>query len=221
MVFYAGHGIELSGENYLIPIDAELKTEAETEFEALPLSDVIRAAKGASKLSLVMLNACRDNPFASRIKRRNRTRSMGRGFALVDVEHKGMLVSFAAEAGKTAADGSGTHSPYTQALLDVLEEPGVEIGFVFRKVRNLVRKSTNGAQVPIERMQLPDEAIYLVPHSTEAPVVQAAAAPKPEAPFIQKKPAAVYQPPKSSEQTMLAAARRVNTPRGWTLFANA
>ena len=164
LVFYAGHGIEMSGRNYQIPVDAEMRSEATAQFEALSLDTLITSVTQASKLGMVLLDACRDNPFAAAMQRNNGTRSLRRGLAPVSIEgQQGLLVSFAAEEGSTADDGDGMHSPYTDALLDVIDEPGLEVGRMFRKVRARVREATDGRQVPIERMQLPDEAIYFVP----------------------------------------------------------
>ncbi len=164
MVFYAGHGIEIGGQNYLIPVDAKMKSEATAQFETISLDGVLSTIRSTGKLGMVMLDACRDNPFAKTMERKNGTRAVSRGLANVSVEQEsGVLVSFAAQAGSTADDGDGDHSPYTTALLDVLDKPGLEVGRMFRRVRANVKAQTNGKQVPIERMQLPDEEIYLVP----------------------------------------------------------
>ncbi|MEC3859715.1 caspase family protein [Mesobacterium sp. TK19101] len=163
VVFYAGHGIEMSGRNYLIPVDARMNSEATAQFETVSLDLVLSTVQQAGKLGMVLLDACRDNPFLGSMERTNGTRSLSRGLAPVSLEgQSGMLISFAAEAGQTADDGAGEHSPYTTALLDVMDEPGLEVGRMFRKVRAKVREDTGGRQVPIERMQLPDESIYLV-----------------------------------------------------------
>jgi Caspase domain/Putative peptidoglycan binding domain len=200
IVYYAGHGIEIGGQNFLVPVDARMETEAEAQFEAIPLDDVVRAVEGARKLGLVMLDACRDNPFAAKMLRRDGTRSLARGLAPVEVQSRGLLISFAAEAGTTADDGGGEHSPYTQALLSVLEEPGLEIGFMFRKMRGLVVAATGGRQTPIEHMLLPDEEIFLVP---------AVLRPEEIPPVVERGPTA---------EEALQAAIKVNTPRGWALL---
>lgn len=163
VVFYAGHGVEMSGRNYLIPVDARMNSEATAQFETVSLDLVLSTVQQAGKLGMVLLDACRDNPFLGTMDRTNGTRSLSRGLAPVSLEgQSGVLISFAAEAGSTADDGAGDHSPYTTALLEVMDEPGLEIGRMFRKVRAKVREDTSGRQVPIERMQLPDESIYLV-----------------------------------------------------------
>jgi hypothetical protein len=196
LVFYAGHGIEMNGQNYLIPIDARMKSEATAQFEAVPLEQVLGAVREAGKLGMVMLDACRDNPFANSITRKNGTRAVSRGLAPVSVEgEKGILVSFAAEAGRTADDGDAEHSPYTAALLQVLDQPGLEVGRMFRTVRAKVRETTKDQQVPIEQMQLPDEEIYLV--SGPAPDPDASPDPAPitkvtPTPPPQEDPTVVY-----------------------------
>jgi Caspase domain/Lysozyme inhibitor LprI len=194
LVFYAGHGIEMNGQNYLIPIDAKMRSEATAQFEAVPLEQVLSAVREAGKLGMVMLDACRDNPFANTITRKNGTRAVSRGLAPVSVEgEKGLLVSFAAEAGRTADDGDAQHSPYTAALLEVLDKPGLEVGRMFRTVRAKVRETTNDKQVPIEQMQLPDEEIYLVsgpvPDVTNDPAEVTKVSPPPQP---QEDPTVVY-----------------------------
>jgi uncharacterized caspase-like protein/uncharacterized protein YraI len=189
LFFYAGHGIELAGQNYLIPVDAKMRSEATAQFEAVPLEQVLSAVRSAKKLGMVMLDACRDNPFAAAMTRSNGTRSISRGLAPVSVEgEKGLLISFAAEAGRTAEDGDAKHSPYTEALLETIGQPGLEIGRIFRTVRAKVRDASGGRQVPIEQAQLPDEDLYLVSGDL-APV---AATPTAPAPAAQEDPLLLY-----------------------------
>ncbi len=163
LFFYAGHAIEMNSVNYLIPVDARMQSESTAQFEAISLDQVLGTVRTAGKLGLVMLDACRNNPFAATMKRSDATRGVSRGLAAVSVEGEtGMMISFAAEAGKTADDGDTEHSPYTAALLEVLDQPGLEVGRMFRSVRARVKETTKGAQVPIEQAQLPDQDIYLV-----------------------------------------------------------
>ncbi len=180
LVFYAGHGIEMNGQNYLIPIDAKMRSEATAQFEAVPLEQVLGSVREAGKLGLVMLDACRNNPFAATMQRSNGTRSVSRGLAPISVEgESGILISFAAEAGKTADDGDAQHSPYTSALLGVLDQPGLEVGRMFRAVRAKVKETTGGVQVPIEQAQLPDQDIYLVAGSVPTPASNPTPTPSP------------------------------------------
>ncbi len=161
LIYFAGHGIELSGQNYLIPVDAELKNNFEAKFETIALSTLTETVSSAGTLGMVLVDACRDNPFLNSMEFSGGTRSVSRGLAPVDVKSKGLLVSFAAQSGSTADDGDGDHSPYAQALLNVLDQPQLEVGRMFRKLRSEVRATTNGQQIPMERMQLPDEDIFL------------------------------------------------------------
>ncbi len=166
LVFYAGHGIELGGRNFLIPIDSEMKSEAAAQFEAVPLDQVLSTVRAAKTLGIVMLDACRDNPFANSMSRSNGTRSVARGLAPVSVEGDGgLVVSFAAEAGNTAADGDSGHSPYTEAFLEVLDQPDLEVGRMFRTLRAKVRAKSKGQQVPVEQAQLPDQDVFITPVS--------------------------------------------------------
>jgi hypothetical protein len=161
VVFFAGHGIEVGGENWLIPIDAELKSDLDAEHEAISLKSIMAVASTASKLGLVVLDSCRINPFAAKMRRLVHTRSeVARG--LVRVEPLGsVLVAYAAKDGTTAADGAGRNSPYTKALLRHLETPGLEINFLFRNVRDDVLIATKRAQEPFVYGSLAREQIYL------------------------------------------------------------
>lgn len=184
LVFYAGHGIEMNGENFLVPIDADMSSDSTAAFEAVALNDVMRTVRNAKKLGLVLLDACRDNPYAATMQRSNGTRSISRGLAAVSLSgDSGILVSFAAEAGSTADDGDGAHSPYTTALLDNIGKPGLEIGLLFRAVRAQVKQATNGKQVPVERAQLPDENLFFVEPAAAQPEPAPAPA-QPEDPTI-------------------------------------
>lgn len=160
MVYFAGHGIEVSGQNYLIPTDARLESATDIDFEGIPLPSVMSSVEGANNLKLVILDACRNNPFRSRMAVRSGTRSIGRGLAKVEPENNTM-VAFAAKEGTVALDGEGEHSPYANALLQVIEEPGVEIGFMFRRVRDLVLKATGQRQEPFTYGSLGGTPIYL------------------------------------------------------------
>ena len=155
VVFYAGHGMEMDGVNYLIPIDARLERDTDVEYETVQLDRVLRATEGAA-LRLVILDACRNNPLAQRMQRAHGTRSTSRG-SFGDLDEQRLLdetlVAYAAAAGTTAADGDGRNSPYTAALLAHLEEP-LEISALFRRVRRQVLETTQGRQRPHEYQSL-------------------------------------------------------------------
>lgn len=175
LVYYAGHGMEMQGRNYLVPTDARLKIDLRVKFETISLEDVLSAVEGARGLKIVLLDACRDNPFLQAMTRQVATRSASRGLAKVET-YPGVLVSYAAAAGTVAEDGRGRHSPYTQALLSHIETPGLELSLLFRKVADDVQRSTNGRQTPFEYGRLPGTSIYLKPQA-EAEVQEEAADP--------------------------------------------
>lgn len=163
LIYYAGHAVEIDGINYLVPIDAEMKTEVTAQFETITLDQLLGAARAARTLGMVMLDSCRNNSLATGMVQTNGSRSLTRGLAPVTMDgESGLLISFAAESGKTAADGNGQHSPYTAALLDVIDQPGLAVDRMFWSVREKVKAATNGEQVPIEQMMIGRE-IFLVP----------------------------------------------------------
>ncbi len=163
VVYYAGHGIEIGGVNYLIPIDAKLRADRDVQDEAIPLGRVLQATEQAKKLRLVILDACRDNPFATRMKFTVASRSVSatRGFARVEPEG-GTLVVYSARDGQVAQDGEGGHSPFTQAFLRNVVKPRLEINMLFRQVRDEVRAATNQRQEPFTYGSLPGEGFYFV-----------------------------------------------------------
>lgn len=169
MIFYAGHGLEIDSQNYLVPVDAALETDSDVLYDAIPLDLLTEAVSGARTLSMVILDACRNNPFAARLK--GSTRAIGRGLSPIEPQG-GTLVAFAARAGTIANDGSGRNSPFTKALLRYIGEPGLDVSLLFRKVRDEVMADTLNQQEPFVYGSLPGRAIYLVPPvdvaSTEA-----------------------------------------------------
>ena len=168
-VFYAGHGIEVDQRNFLIPVDARLVSDQDIEFEAVPLHLVMRAVEGASQLRLVILDACRNNPFVASMQRSGATRSIGRGLARVEPSGE-TLIAFAAKEGTLASDGEDRNSPYSRALLRHLEEPGLEVGLMFRKVREAVMISTGGRQEPFVYGSLSSKGIYFSTLPTSVPM---------------------------------------------------
>jgi uncharacterized caspase-like protein len=172
VVYFAGHGLEFGGENYLVPVDAALKSDSSVAFETATLSAVLEAIRPASRLRLVILDACRSNPLATRMEPTGgRTRSIPRGLGRIEPTGD-VLVAYAAKAGTVAADGSGRHSPYAEALLANLTTPGLDIRLVLGRVRDLVLAKTNGAQEPFVYGSLGGANVALV-----APKAGAAAAP--------------------------------------------
>ena len=160
LIFFAGHGIEIGGISYLIPVDAALKRDTHIDDEAISLARAMAKVDGASRLGLVILDSCRDNPFAARMSRSaGATRSISTGLAPVEPDGN-VLVAYAARHGTVAQDGVGSHSPFTQALLAHIEEPGLEINFLFRKVRDSVRRLTERRQEPFVYGSLGSDPVY-------------------------------------------------------------
>jgi uncharacterized caspase-like protein len=171
VIYYSGHGLEMSGENWLIPVDAELRSDIDVDSETISLRSLMVGVSNAKDLGLVILDACRSNPFASTMQRTTRLRSVSRGLARVEPSDN-VLVAFAAMDGSTAVDDSGRHSPFTEAILANLETPGLELNFLFRNVRDDVLTATQGRQQPFVYGSLSKQEIYLKapePASSEAP----------------------------------------------------
>lgn len=171
VVYYAGHGIEIRDANYLIPTDAKLVNERDADDEAIPLDRVISALEGAKRLRLVILDACRDNPFASKIKRRIATRAISAGLGKVEPQQTDTLIAYAAKAQAVANDGEGAHSPFTTALLANLTVPGLDVRLAFGRVRDDVLKATNRQQEPFVYGSLGGGTVALVPARTEVAMV--------------------------------------------------
>jgi uncharacterized caspase-like protein len=172
VVYYAGHGIEVDGGNYLIPVDAKLERDTDVYDEALSLDRVLLAIEPAKKLRLVILDACRDNPFSKNMKRTVASRAIGQGLAKVEPNSPNMLIAYSAKAGSTAADGDGNNSPFTIALSRHLTTPGLDVRRAFGFVRDDVLKTTNNRQEPFVYGSLGGDDVPLVP----APKVAAPAA---------------------------------------------
>ncbi|CTQ56808.1 spore cortex-lytic enzyme [Roseibium album] len=160
LFYYAGHGFQVNGENYMAPIDARLENENDLEFEAVPMSLVLTSMERNAKTNLVFLDACRNNPLARNLARSMGTRSaaVGRGLARIGVG-VGSFISFATQPGNVAYDGEGRNSPFTKALVKHLGNPGEGITRSMVRVRNEVLQSTNGQQVPWDNSSLTGEVV--------------------------------------------------------------
>ncbi len=163
VVYYAGHGIEADGVNYLIPIDARLLSDFDVEDETVALDRILQAISPAKRLRLVILDACRDSPFSERMKRSVATRSIGRGLAKIEPTTPDTLIAYAAKAGAVASDGDGAHSPFSTALLKHIATPGLDLRLALGRVRDEVLKSTGRRQEPFVYGSLGGETVALVP----------------------------------------------------------
>lgn len=169
VVYFAGHGIEVDGNNYLVPVDAALERDVDIYDEALSLERVLVAVEPARQLRLIILDACRDNPFSRTMKRTIASRAVGRGLAKVEPTNRNTLIAFASKAGSTAADGDGKHSPFSVALAKHVTRPGLDLRRAFGYVRDDVLKSTGNRQEPYVYGSLGGDDVPLVP---AAPVVK-------------------------------------------------
>jgi tetratricopeptide (TPR) repeat protein len=177
-VYYSGHGMEVLGTNYLVPVDARLANDRDAQAEAVPIDLVMAAVDGAKRLKLVLLDACRNNPFLPQMRRTASldvgvasaapaagavaARSVGRGLGAITVSGA-TLVVYAAKHGQTALDGQGSNSPFAIALVQRLVTPNVEINKLFRLVRDDVLEATAGRQEPFTYGSLPGrEDFYFV-----------------------------------------------------------
>lgn len=173
LMFYAGHGLQIDGENYLVPVDVDPKREADIPIQAVRLNDILNTLTSVpSRMRIVLLDACRNNPFPELSK------TAGHGLAIVDarVGAPGTFVSFSTSPGAEAEDGSGNNSPYTTALLATAKEPGISIEDTFKRVRLAVNKSTDGRQTPWDSSSLTEDFRFIA-GSTSASA--SAAEPKP------------------------------------------
>jgi Caspase domain len=164
LVFYAGHGLQVDGENFLVPVDANIQREADVPLQATRLADVMNALSAVpGKSRIVILDACRNNPFSDINK------TSGRGLAIVDAP-SGSLVSYSTAPGTEALDGDGANSPFTAALLKVGQEPGLPIEQALKRVRLAVNDATGRQQTPWESSSLTSEFAFF-PNATQRPTL--------------------------------------------------
>ena len=173
VIYYAGHGIELDGINYLIPTDASLETDSDVLDETVALDRALFAVEPAKQLRLVILDACRDNPFAKSMKRTVAARAIGRGLAKVEPTSPNTMIAFAAKAGSTASDGDFRNSPFAAAIVERLPTPGLDLRKAFGFVRDDVLKNTGFKQEPYVYGSLGGEDVALVPTRPSAASQQA------------------------------------------------
>jgi uncharacterized caspase-like protein len=209
-IFFAGHGTEVAGRNFLIPVDATLSRASALDLEAIPLDTVLSQLDRVRRLKLVILDACRNNPFAPA----GAKRAVTRGLARIEPEDN-TLVVYAAKDGTTADDGLGRrHSPFTEALLKHLPTPGLEINLMFRRVRDDVMRATSHEpepQQPHVYASLGGQELYLAPSTGFAPVVTPAAPDPPRAEVAQLCESVAKNPSLSVVESLLGVYRGTPT----------
>lgn len=160
MIYYAGHGIEIERANWLVPVDATLKSDRDVRFQAVSLDQALAAVEGGKRLRMVVLDACRDNPFLAQMTRSGTlTRSVSRGLGGVEPK-PGTQVLFAAKEGEVALDGEGSNSPFVLALLKHIATPELELGRLIRRVTDDVLRQTENKQQPYVYGTLPDQDFF-------------------------------------------------------------
>jgi uncharacterized caspase-like protein len=166
LVFYAGHGLQLAhgntGENYLMPVDARLTDVRDAEDETVALGRVLSRIDGA-RTRIVLLDACRDNPLAAQMRGQNQSRGVTRGLARVEGLDRGTLIAFATDPNNTADDGAGGNSPFTAALIENIDAPGMDLRQVLTLVRRSVVAATNGRQTPYTTDLLMENIVLVAP----------------------------------------------------------
>jgi uncharacterized caspase-like protein len=191
LFFYAGHGMQVGGRNYLLPVDAMLERPGDLTFETIDVSQVLGQMEAEKRVNLVFLDACRDNPFARSLARSMGTRSSTVGQGLASIQSAvGTMIAYATQPDNVALDGAGANSPFTTALLKHIVTPGLDISAVMKRVRSEVVAATRDKQVPWDHSSLVGDVV-LVPASADptppvvtapAPVAQPPAAPPPVTP---------------------------------------
>lgn len=170
MFYFAGHGFQFNGENYLVPIEARVDDEVSVQYETTRLADVVTALNFAKGVKIMVLDACRNNPFVSQLAKRQATRgfSVGNGLAPV-ARAQGMVIAYATQANDVAADGAGRNSPFTAALVQEIQQPGLEVATLFRRVQKIVYDTTGGRQTPELSLSLLGD-FYINREETDADV---------------------------------------------------
>ncbi len=173
LFYYAGHGVESRGANYLIPVGAEIESAVEFEIDAVPARWVLAFMEAAgNRLNIVILDACRNNPFGT-------GRGAPQGLASMDAP-SGSLIAYSAAPGQAATDGAGDNSPYTAALATRLAEPGLKLEDVFKRVRVAVEDATRGEQTPWENSSLRGDFYFVAAPATTDPVTTTPSQPTPQ-----------------------------------------
>jgi uncharacterized caspase-like protein len=166
LVYYSGHGMQINGQNYLVPVDLKLQGSSFTPFDLVKLDDVIEALNYTAGVKLLVLDACRDNPFANNVPQNKSSRGGAtRGLAKIE-RSQGMLIAYSTQSNSVAADGVGRNSPFTAALVREIQVPGLEVATVFRRVAVNVNRETQGAQTPELSVSLLQD-FYLNPQESD------------------------------------------------------
>jgi uncharacterized caspase-like protein len=216
LVYYAGHGVSVEEENFLLPVDIALKSVTDLDINAINIDLILRQMRREERVNVVILDACRDNPFAKELaaSTKNRSAVADRGLSRIDVSAKGTLIAFATDPRSVAADGPrGGHSPFTAALLRHLETPGASIDTILNRVRADVWEATNKKQMPWVNTSLIGEFIM---NPAPAPTLTLAVG----QPSAAADPVAA-DPRVAQEQRMWDSAEKSNLPEDYKAYLDA
>jgi tripartite-type tricarboxylate transporter receptor subunit TctC len=170
LIFYAGHGLQVEGRNYLVPVDARLESARDLAFGMIELDKVLASLDDPNRANIIVLDACRDNPLARSFASKSRSGAVGAGLAPYSALGIGTLIAFATAPDKVALDGSGSNSPFTEGFVKHVRTPGLEVRQMLTRVRADVANATNDRQVPWDNSSLRGD-VYLtgLPGAAEAP----------------------------------------------------
>lgn len=195
MFYFAGHGFQFNGENYLVPVEARIEDEVGVQYETTRLNDVVTALNFAKGVKIMVLDACRNNPFVNQLAKRQATRGFSVGSGLAPVARaQGMVIAYATQANDVAADGDGRNSPFTAALVREIDQPGLEVAALFRRVQKRVYDATSGRQTPELSLSLLGD-FYLNREETDADLwqrIRSSDEPGALRDFIQRYPASFF-----------------------------
>jgi hypothetical protein len=217
LFFYAGHGLQVAGKNYLVPIDAKIERAAELGFETIEMSQVLAQMEADKRVNLVFLDACRDNPLARTLARSlaggTRSASVGQGLATIQ-SAIGTMIAYATQPDNVALDGAGRNSPFTTALLKHLATPGLEVSSLMKRVRADVVQSTNQKQVPWDHSSLMGDVALVPAIATQnaAPPPTPLPAPTPQA-ALRADPAQRTPRPRSATENCASFNGALGTER--------
>lgn len=195
MFYFAGHGFQFNGENYLVPVEAKIEDEVGVQYETTRLNDVVTALNFAKGVKIMVLDACRNNPFVNQLAKRQATRGFSVSSGLAPVARaQGMVIAYATQANDVAADGAGRNSPFTAALVREIDQPGLEVATLFRRVQKSVYDATSGRQTPELSLSLLGD-FYLNREETDADIwqrIRSSDEPGVLRDFIQRYPASFF-----------------------------
>lgn len=178
LFFYAGHGLQMNGENYLLPVDAKIETPADVRFNTLNLTDIQQEMEGAGRANIIILDACRNNPFIEKLAHGGRA-APSRGLGRIEAAGQGALIVYSTQPNNIALDGAGRNSPFTAALLKHIATPGIEVRQMISRVRGEVLQATGQKQTPWDSSSLVGDVYLAAPPAPPAPIVAAASPPAP------------------------------------------